>query len=169
MKRFCVIVLTALCASYCTWDSADTAITEQGIGSSQQGTQLQAIQLQGSVAGMTMQGFQLAGATLNGAALSNVHLEKGELVADQNQVTLHGTSLQNAHLLAQVKNLHVTPPTTSTVEYQITSVVAETPGHDPTSTGGTFLYALSQNVDGTGYQPACAVDAEGLSAAVPVG
>jgi|GEM_PF-1106432 len=169
MKRFCVVILVALCASYCTWDTAETSTVEQGIGSNQQGTQLQAIQLQGSVAGMTMQGFQLSGATLNGAPLTNVHLEKGELVADQNQVTLHGASLQNAHLIAQVKNLHVTPPTTSTVEYQITAVATETAGHDPTSTGGTFLYSLSQNVDGTGYQPACAVDAEGLSAAVPVG
>src|SRR5882672_10627853 len=153
MRRFCVlfsVVLVALCASYCTWDTVDTSTIEQGFGSEQQGTQLQGTQLQGAVAGMTMQGFQFTGATLNGAALTNVHVEKGELVADQNQTTLRGTSLADAHLYAQVHNITVNPPVNATVEYKITAITAETSDHDLTQTGNTYLYSLSQNVDGTG-------------------
>jgi hypothetical protein len=172
MRRFCVLfstVVVALCASYCTWDTVDTSTIEQGFGSQQQGTQLQGIQLQGAVAGMTMQGFQFTGATLNGAALSNVHIEKGELVADQNQATLRGTALADTHLIAQVHDITVNPPVNATVEYKITTIVAETTDHDPTQTGNTYLYSLDQNVDNTGnWQPACPFDVEGRRAAIPI-
>lgn len=172
MRRFCVLFLTiviALGASYCTWDTVDTSMIEQGFGSERQGTQLHGTQLQGAVAGMTMQGFQFAGATFNGAALTNVHIEKGELVADQNQTTLRGLGLAGAHLYAQVHNVTVNPPVSATVEYKIDSIALETAANDPTVTGNTYLYSLSQNVDNTGnWQPACPVDIEGTSAAIPI-
>jgi hypothetical protein len=172
MRRACVLFLTvlvALCASYCTWDTVDTSTVEQGFGSEQQGTQLQAVQLQGAVAGMTMQGFQFTGATLNGTALSNVHIEKGELVATQNQTTLRAFGLAGAHLYAQVHNITVDPPVNATVEFKIDSIEEEPAVYDPTLTHNTYLYSLSQNVDGTGnWQPACPSDVDGRRAAIPI-
>src|SRR5262245_50500720 len=105
MRRLCVLLLTALiavCASYCTWDTVETSQVGQGYGSSQQGTQVYGIVLQGAVASMTVQGFQYAGATLHGNPLINLRVEKGELVAEQNQVTLRNTALAEAHVFAQV-------------------------------------------------------------------
>src|SRR4051812_14264518 len=113
MRRFCVListVLIALGATYCTWDTVDTSMIEQGFGSERQGTQLQGTVLQGAVAGMTMQGFQFEGATLNGVALTNVHIEKGELIANQNQTTFRDFGLAGAHLYAQVHNVTANPP-----------------------------------------------------------
>jgi hypothetical protein len=164
-----IICLAALGASFCTSEVIETSTGVQA-GSNIQGTQLGGVQLQGTqVQGMTMGGFQLAGATLNGAPLVNVRIDKGELVAEQNQVTLHGTDLVNAHLYAQVQNLSANPPVTATVEYQITGVEAEASVYDPTHTGATFLYTLAQNVDGTGnWQPACAADVDGRHAAIPI-
>jgi hypothetical protein len=118
---------------------------------------------------MAMQGFRFAGATLNGAALANLRLDKGELVAELNQVTLRGASLVNAHLFADTRNNTVHPPQTAVVEYQITGIVPEDPVYDPTHTGATFLYTLAQNVDNTGsWQPACPVDSDGRRAAIPL-
>src|SRR4051812_39360890 len=98
MRRFFIICLTALGASFCTSEVIETSSGVQA-GSNIQGTQLQGIQLQGTqVQGMAMGGFQLTGATLNGAPLVNVRIEKGELVAEQNQVTLHDSALVNAYL-----------------------------------------------------------------------
>jgi hypothetical protein len=152
------------------WGCASQAesTTQQAIMENQ-GTQLQGIQLQGTqVQGMTMQGFQFAGATLGGAPLMNVRVEKGELVAEQNGVTLHGGALQYAHLYAQVRNTTVNPPTSAVVEYQIAAVEAES-SYDPTQTGSTFLYTLTQNVDNSGsYQPACPVDTDGRRVAIPL-
>ena len=171
MRRFCVLSLTvviALGATYCTWDSVDTSMIEQGFGSERQGTQLQGTVLQGAVAGMTMQGFLYAGATFNGAALTNVHIEKGELVANQDQTTLRDFGLAGAHLYAQVHDV-MNPAVSVTIEYKIDSIVAETSANDPTQTGNTYLYAISQNVDGTGnWQPACDPDADGRRAAIPI-
>jgi hypothetical protein len=134
-----------------------------------QGPQLHGIQLAGTqVQGMSMVGFQFAGATLGGAALVNVRVENGELVAEQNQVTLHGGALQYAHLYAQVRNLHANPPTSAVVEYQIAAVEAEM-AYDPTQTGSTFLYTLTQNVDNSGtYQLACPADSDGRQVAIPL-
>jgi hypothetical protein len=119
---------------------------------------------------MAMVGFQFTGATLNGVALSNVRIEHGELVAEQGQTTLHDLALNGAHLIAQIRNIHVTPTATATVEYRINGVVAEDAVHyDPTGTGGTYLYTLEQNIDGTGnYQPACNSDSDGRRAAIPL-
>ena len=166
MRRFCVLFLTVLCVSYCTWETVETSSVEQHWGSDQQGTRLDAIELFGSVAGQTVYGFELGSATLNGAALNNLRLEKGELVAEQNQVTLRGSGLDEAHVFAEVKNYQANPVTTTIVEYAITDVVAES-GYDPTGTGNTWLYSISQNNSGT-YQPACPLDGAGLRAAIPI-
>ena len=105
MRRFCVLFLTVLCASYCTWETVETSTIEQHWeGSDQQGTKLQAIDLFGSVAGQTVYGFEFGSASLNGAPLNNLRLEKGELIAEQNQVTLRGSGLDEAHVFAEVKN-----------------------------------------------------------------
>ncbi|HMG21002.1 MAG TPA: ADYC domain-containing protein [Kofleriaceae bacterium] len=136
----------------------------------QQGTELQGIVQQGTqTQNMTLQGFKFAGATLNGAALSNFRLVKGELMAEQNQVTLRGTQLVNAQLVAEWRNGNAHPPQSATVTYKITGIVAEDPIYDPTQTGATFLYTLSQNIDNTGnWQPACPVDSDGRRAAIPL-
>src|SRR5262245_27095970 len=166
MRRFCVLFLTALCASYCTWETVETSSVEQHYGSNTQGTKLQAIDLMGSVAGQTMYGFQFSGAKLNGSALDNLRLEKGELVAELNGSTLRDVGLDEAHVFAQVKDYSAVPVTTTTVEYVITDIVAES-GWDPTGTGHTFLYSISQIVSGT-PQPACPLDPAGQRAAIPI-
>jgi hypothetical protein len=154
-----------LAASFCTAETIEVS-TDVQAGSNIQGTQLGGIQLQGTVQNMSMVGFQYTGATLNAAPLVNLHIDKGELVAEQNQVTLHSAALRNAYLIAQVQN-GTNPPTTSTVQYQITAVDAEV-GYDPTHSGSTYLYSLSQNVDGTGWQPACGADLDGRHVAIPI-
>ncbi len=168
MTRYVVIRIAALCLAGCSAE-LESDIGQQPI-MQLQGTALQGIVLQGAqLQDMAMVGFQLAGATLNGAALNNVRIEHGELVAVQNQVTLHGDALVNARLIAQVRNQAANPPTSATVEYQITAVEAEAAGYDPTNTGGTYLYTLTQNVDHTdSWQPACPVDSDGRRAAIPL-
>src|SRR4051794_20885923 len=96
----CVAALWLFACSSELRESTDQQAYMQG-----QGTQLQGIQLQGIQAqGMTMLGFQLDRATLNGAALTNLRVERGELVAERNQATLHGDDLVGAYLYAQVRN-----------------------------------------------------------------
>ena len=157
----CMVVLAAACST----PAVETSITVQG-EATQQGTQLQGLQLQGTqLSGMTMSGFQFTNATLNGTALNNVRIEHGEVVAEQGGVTLHGTSLRNAHLIAQVHNAS----TSVNVEYRIAGVETEPGTYDPTGSGGTYLYNLEQNVDGTGsYATACPADADGRTAAIPL-
>src|SRR5689334_2177408 len=103
MRRVCIICLTALAASFCTAESIEVATGVQA-GSNIQGTQLGGVQLQGSVQNMTMVGFQYAGATLDGSPLVNLHIEKGELVAEQHHHTLRNVDLRNAILIAQVQS-----------------------------------------------------------------
>src|SRR3954466_5293682 len=133
-----------------------------------QTTALQGIVLQGvQTQGLIFQGFRFAGATLGGAALAHFRLDKGELMAEQNGVTLRGTALVNAHLLAEFQNQAAHPPANTVVEYRITDIVPEDAAHDPTQTGATFLYTLEQNVNGTGtWQAACPVDSDGRRAAI---
>src|SRR5207237_789841 len=110
----CVLLSTAACAS----PPLDTAVGTQA-EMRLQGTQLQGIQLLGTqLQNMTMIGFQFSGATLNGSALVNFRLDKGELIAEQNQVTLRGTALVGAHVIGQAHNLATNPVTTATVDYQ---------------------------------------------------
>jgi len=169
MTRCSIAWMVVLWMSAC---SPELGQVSSEIGDMQnQGRELQGVQLQGTqVLNMAMVGFQLAGATLNGAALANARIEHGELVAEQGQATLHGLDLKDAHLIAQVRNIHVTPTATVNVEYRITGVVAEDAvQYDPTGTGGTYLYTLEQNVDGAdNWQPACKLDADGRRAAIPV-
>ncbi|HEU4729958.1 MAG TPA: ADYC domain-containing protein [Kofleriaceae bacterium] len=158
--------IMVLCVSACSSELARHA--DQQPIMQQQGTELQGIVLQGAqLQGTTLQGFRFAGATLNGAALDNLRLVKGELVAEQNQITLRGAALVDARLLAEAQDDRVRPPQTTLVEYQITDIVAEDPRYDPTQTGATFLYTLAQNVDNT-WQPACPVDSDGRRAAIPL-
>jgi len=153
----------------CSSEVVETSSDEQAY-TQQQGMQLQGTLIQGArLQGMTMQGFQFAGATLNGGALANVHVQQGELVADQNQVTLHGASLIDAHLYAQMRNLAANSPASAVAEYRITNVIQDDAANDPTHTGSTFLYTLEQNVDNTGnWQPACPIDADGRRVAIPL-
>src|SRR3954469_22135790 len=119
MTRACITWFAALCASACSSPPERSSAEDQELWQ-QQGPALQGVLLQGSqAANMTLVGFQFDGATLNGAALSNVRIEKGELVAEQNQVTLRGAALVNAHVIAQLHDAHVNPPTTLLVEFWI--------------------------------------------------
>ena len=117
--------------------------------------------------GMNMQGFELGGATLSGASLSNLRVERGELVAERNGVTLRGTSLVGAHLYADYENTD-SPPLAVRLEYRITAIAAESALHDPTRTGSTYLYTLEQQgADGSWYA-ACGLDLEGRRTAIPI-
>jgi hypothetical protein len=161
--------IAALGAPACAVDGVATSSGEQAstvwAPLYQQGRELQGVQLQGR----TLQGFQFAGATLGGEPLSNLRIEAGELVAEQDQATLRGVALVGAHLYAQVGDTEVDPPVTRFVEYRITEITGEDPKYDPTDTGSTFLYTLEQNVDSTGsWQPACGADLDGRSVAIPV-
>jgi ADYC domain len=168
MTRFCTACIAALCLLACQSEVIETSTTLQA-GSNLQGTELDGLVLHGNAAGKEMRGFQLSGATLNGNPLVNLRLEQGELVAEQNQVTLHDDDLEDAHLYAEVRNLSTNPVTTITVEYRITDVVAEDTDNDPTGTGETFLYTLEENVNGSGnWQPACNQDADSQRVAIPV-
>jgi len=169
MRRRYITCVAALWASACSSELVATAMDVQA-GEQLQGEQLQGEQLQGEqLQGMTMQGFQFAGATLQGRPLDNLRVRQGELVAEQDQVTLHGASLAGAHLYAQVQNLTASPSLQPVVEYRITNIVEEDPQYDPTNTRSTFLYTLEQNVDNSGsWQPACPVDADGRQVAIPL-
>jgi ADYC domain-containing protein len=157
-----------LCLSACTAGVAQR--TDQQNVMMQQSTALQGIVLQGmQTQGMTFGGFEFATATLNGAPLASFRLQNGELMGDQNGVTLRGADLVNAHLFAEFQNRNVHPPASAVVEYRITGIVPEDARYDPTHTGATFLYTLEQNVDGTGnWQPACPVDSDGRRTALPL-
>ena len=168
MTGYSGLWMMALGLAACTTEPAGQAVQQPVM--QQQAAELQGIVQQGSqTLNMTLQGFKFAGATLNGAALANFRLDKGELIAEQNGVTLRGAQLVNAQLVAEWQNKNVHPPQTATVTYKITGIVPEDAIHDPTQTGATFLYSLSQNVDGTGnWQPACPVDSDGRRAAIPL-
>jgi hypothetical protein len=172
MTRYFVIRLAALCLAACSAElvpEPEPDVGEQPI-MTQQGTAMDGLLLQGTqLQDKFIRGFRFSGATLNGAPLVNLRLVKGELLAEQNQVTLRGTALVNARLFAEAYNRNVHPPQTINVEYEITGIVAEDPIYDPTGTGNTYLYTLSQNVDNTGsWQPACPVDGSGRRIAIPL-
>lgn len=169
MTRFHIACFAALCAPACASEVIETSTGEQA-DMSMQGRTLQGMTLYGTaLQGMTMQGFRFDEATLNDLPLVDLRVQQGELVAEQNHVTLHGAALVGAHLYAQVRNLTANPPASTLVEYQITSVEAEASTYDPTHTGSTFLYTLTQNVDNTGsWQPTCPADADGHRVAIPL-
>jgi len=146
-----------------------TATTEQP-GMSLQGMSLQGMSLQGmSLQGMSLQGILVAGASLGGSPLDNVRVERGEVVAEQGGVTLHGTALLGAQFQAQAQDVAVSPPATTLLQYRITAIQPEVAPYDPTGTGNTFLYTLEQWVDdAAAWQSACPVDTDGRSVAIPL-
>ena len=155
----------SLCA--CAADPATSDVEQDG--KNLQGKNLQGKNLQGkNLQGKNLQGFQLGGATLSGVGLDNVRIEKGEVVAEQNGVTLHGAALTGAYFVAQAADT-ATPPNTTQVLYQVTAVTTENPAYDPTHTGSTYLYAISQqDPDDGSWVSACDPDADGNSVAIPV-
>jgi hypothetical protein len=166
--KFRAVSLAVLWMSACSVDPPRTSTDEQGL-MRMQGTQLQGVQIQGTRAPhMAIVGFQYAGATLGGAALSNVRVEQGELVAEQGPATLRGTALSGAHLFAQAHDPDQ-PSSTALIEYRITGVEAEAAANDPTGTGGTYLYTLEQNVDGSDdWRAGCLADTDGKQVAIPL-
>jgi hypothetical protein len=168
MTRYTSIRIAVLCLAACAAEPGRD-VGEQPI-MTQQGTEMTGLLIQGTqLQGKFIRGFRFSGATLNGAPLVNFRLVKGELIAEQNQVTLRGTALVNTKLFAEAYNRNVNPPQTVSVEYQITGIVAENPINDPTHTGNTYLYTLSHNVDNTGsWQPACPADGSGARATIPL-
>jgi hypothetical protein len=149
--------------------TAETSTTEQK-GATLQGATLQGATLQGAtLQGATLQGVNLGGATMSGDVLTNLRVDRGELVAQRGTATLRGTALVGAQLIAQARNLTVTPPTTALIEYRIAEIIPEPVENDPTRTGNTFLYTLEQWVAEAGaWQPACPADADGRHVAIPV-
>src|SRR5688572_258834 len=98
--------IAALCLTACAAEPIER-VDDQPI-MQQQGTALQGVVLHGSqLQGMTLRGFRFAGATLDGAALVNLRIDKGELVAERNGVTMRGTALMNARLFADAQNRNV--------------------------------------------------------------
>jgi hypothetical protein len=147
----------------------ETATVEQH-GITMQGITMQGITMQGiTMQGMNMEGIRFDGASLGDVALDHLHVDRGELVAQRGPDTQRGAALIGAHFLADVRNLEVTPSASAVVEYRITSVAPDAPQYDPTGTGHTFLYGLEQWVDdAASWQPACPVDDDDRSAAIPL-
>jgi hypothetical protein len=147
----------------------ETSTTEQA-GETMQGETMQGETMQGeTMQGMTMRGIRLHGGTLSGVGLTNVRVERGELVAQRGGVTLRGTALAGAHLLAEAEDTDSSPPHTAVVEYRIASIEPERPQYDPTRTGNTFLYRLEQWVsDISDWRLACPADSDGRSVAIPL-
>jgi hypothetical protein len=169
MTRHCTFRVVTLCVSLCACEVVETTTAEQP-GTTMQGTTMQGTTMQGTtMQGMRMLGFQLEGATLGNAPLDNVRVERGELVAERGGVTLRGTALVGARLVAQVRNIDVSPAATALATYRITGIAAEDPAYDPTRTGSTFLYTLEQWVpDSSSWQPACPADADNRRVAIPL-
>jgi len=138
-------------------------------GMNMQGMNMQGMNMQGmNMQGMNMQGFQLGGATLSGEGLANVRIDKGEVVAERDGVTLHGADVVGAHFIAQAASTD-DPPVLAQVEYRITAVESESASYDPTHSGSTYLYTLEQYVSDTGtWQAACGADVDGRRVAIPL-
>jgi hypothetical protein len=167
MRKTCLVVGVLLSGCQIDDELLSTSSVEQH-GMEMQGMEMQGMEMQGmEMQGMEMQGFQLGGATIGGVDLDNVRVEKGEVVAEQNGVTLRGTALNGAHFIAQAAT-NADPPVVGYVEYRITAVTPESSSYDPTHTGNTYLYTLEQNVDGTdNWQPACGADYDDNHVAIP--
>src|ERR1043166_6010950 len=105
-------------------------------GINMQGINMQGINLQGiNLQGMNMLGFRFEGATLDGVPLDHVRVLRGELIGGRGGTTLRGTALTNAQLVAEVRDITVTPPATAQVTYRISSIIPEDSRNDPTGTG----------------------------------
>ena len=166
---YAVTITMALAACVAVDTAPSTSMTEQA-GETMQGETMQGETMQGeTMQGMTMQGMQLGGATLSGVSLSHVRVERGEVVAEQGSTTLRGTALTGAYFIAQAQSTSGNPPATATVAYRIAAITPEDARYDPTHTGHTYLYTLEQWVgDTASWQPACPVDSDGRSVAIPL-
>ena len=161
-------VLPGVLLAACFVDEPPTASTEQA-GMNMQGMNMQGMNMQGmNMQGMNMQGFRFDGVTLAGDALSNVRVERGEVIAERDGLTLRGAALAGARFFAQVRNLDVEPPVAALVEYRIVAVSSELTSYDPTRTGSTYLYTLEQRVDDEAWSPACSADGDGRRVAIPI-
>jgi ADYC domain-containing protein/pentapeptide repeat protein len=162
--RWCAAVLTA--AGGCGVEQPVETSSTQQYGVNMQGVNMQGVNMQGvNMQGVNMQGFELGNATLTGNSLSNLHVERGELVANRGATTLRGTQLTGVHLFADGTG----PNGDVVIEFRVSSIMADTSNYDPTHTGGTYLYTLEQWVDDTGtWQPACGADYDGRHVAIPV-
>lgn len=164
MPKTLLLCTVGLALGACTvdMDELDTSTVTQN-GMNMQGMNMQGMNMQG----MNMQGFELGGATLWGASLSNVRVERGELVAERQGVTLRGASLVGAHLYGDYESA-ADPSVLARVEYRITAITPESALYDPTHTGSTYLYTLEHRGDNGSWYPACGFDLDGRRAAIPV-
>jgi hypothetical protein len=128
-------------------------------GRKQQGRNMQGVDLEGR----SLLGFRYATATLDGAALANLRVEKGELVAERDGVTVRGATLTGARINGDATN----GTDLAEVQYRIASIQPELSAHDPTSTGNTFLYRIEQFATDA-WVDACDPDEDGRHAAIPV-
>jgi hypothetical protein len=150
----------------CTVDveDVDTSTVSQN-GMNMQGMNMQGMNMQGmNMQGMNMQGFELDSATISGASLSNLRVERGELVAERDGVTVRGTALVGARLYGDFEG----PDAAVRLTYRITAIVTESAFYDPTKTGSTYLYTLEQQTPDGSWAPACGMDFDGRRAAIPV-
>jgi hypothetical protein len=166
-----VTATTAFSLLGCVIDEPEqpsTSVVEQE-GRKVQGRKVQGRKVQGrTVQGVDLEsfsllGFRYANATLDGAPLANLRVEKGELVAERDGVTVRGTALAGARILGDATD----GVQQVEVEYRVTTVQTELAAHDPTSTGNTFLYRIEQFATDT-WIDACDPDEDGRYAAIPV-
>ncbi len=149
-------------------DEPETSVVEQE-GRKLQGRKLQGRKLQGQtlqgveLSSMSLLGFRYANATLDGAPLANLRVEKGELVAVRDGVTVRGAALANARIVGDATD----GTQTVEVEYRIVSVTPEVAANDPTGTGNTFLYRIQQFATNA-WVDACDPDEDGRQASIPV-
>jgi ADYC domain-containing protein len=164
-----LLLVGVVVSAGCAVDDLTTSEVDQA-GMNMQGMNMQGMNMQGmNMQGMNMQGFELGGATIgNNQHLSNVHVDKGEVVADRGGQTLRGTDLVGAHFFAQAVSA-TDPNIVIDVEYRITAIAAESSSYDPTHTGNTYLYTLEQYVaDSDTWQAACGADTDGRHVAIPL-
>jgi hypothetical protein len=152
-----------------TSSTEQAGINMQGIN--MQGINMQGINMQGiNMQGMKLLGFDIAGATLGSAPLSDVHVDKGELVAYLGAVEKRGTDLIGAQLIAEARDITQNPPVTVEVTFRIADIEAESSSYDPTGTGHTYLYTLEQWVwDTESWETACPADYDNKHVAIPLG
>jgi hypothetical protein len=165
-----VIAMMALSLVGCVLDEPDpstSSVEQEGRklqGRKLQGRKLQGRNLQGvELDSLSLIGFRYANATLDGVALDNLRVEKGELAAERDGVTLRGGALAGALIYGDATD----GTQLVEVDYRIVSVTPELAANDPTNTGNTFLYRIEQFATDT-WVDACDPDDDGRQAAIPV-
>jgi hypothetical protein len=167
--RYATLGLSVCACSAVAPSTPETSRIVQA-GMNLQGMNLQGMNLQGmNLQGMNLQGIRQGGATLSGDGLDNVRVERGEIVATRDGVTLRGTALVGAQFHADAEDPSVSPPATADVAYRIAAIAPELAKYDPTGTGHTYLYTLEQwNPDTASWQAACPTDVDGKRVAIPL-